>query len=127
MEVNVNYPDTTKIKQDCTKLIDPVNSFGESVYVAFGNTFRFRDSDLTGLTQALNEFVETDPAFQWTEYFGVPFHVLFVQKTLAEKSETGVMNNWTDNWALLRNGYCLPEDLETGKNRWRPTTRRRKP
>jgi hypothetical protein len=55
-----------------------------------------------------------------TEYFGVPFHVLFVQKALAEKGETGVIDNWTDNWALLRNGYSLPEDLEKAKKPCQP-------
>jgi hypothetical protein len=33
---------------------------------------------------------------------------------MAEKGETGVIDNWTDNWALLRSRYNLPEHLKAG-------------
>ena len=36
MEVNFNYTDPNKILNDLTKLIDPVNSFREMVYFAYG-------------------------------------------------------------------------------------------
>jgi hypothetical protein len=36
VEVNCNYPSTTKIKQDLIKLLDPDNSFAEAVYVVVG-------------------------------------------------------------------------------------------
>ncbi len=63
IEVNYNYPSTEKSKQDLIKLIDPLNAYACSVYIACGVTCGFKDSVVVGLTKAFDWFNEDDPGF----------------------------------------------------------------
>ena len=57
-----------------------------------------------------------------TEYFGVPFPLIFVAKMIGTSGQTGIIDNAVDDWSLLRNGYSPPDDAVSAEKKHRAKT-----
>ena len=71
IEVNVNYPDIKKIKQDIIKLIAKENDFEYGLYVASSCQSNFHESIAQGVKEAYDWFLESDPGFLLPKGFGI--------------------------------------------------------
>jgi hypothetical protein len=89
IEVNCDYNSLKKIKQDFIKLIDPVNGYNESVYIAFGRTFDFARAVVDGLKEAFAWCSRERPAFS----LGTDLHAFIIAEFAGVRTLSEIVGN----------------------------------